>query len=102
MAITGGSELDALWREANYDDHVSWIESLTDLRSRLNGTVEAAPKEEAAPKSDAPVAAAPGRDAQIEDLRMAISGLEADIQVLRQEMAENFAKIARRIEGRAP
>ena len=92
MCATGGSELAALWKEADWDDHRAWLASLTDLRSRLQGEVQPAPVVAEAPASVI-------SEDMIEDLRKAIGGLSYDIQVLRQEMEENFSRLAARIEG---
>ncbi len=111
MSITGGSELSQLWKDARFEDYKAWTDCLTELRARVHGTSDTPVEVEEASAADtpesgasepvAPVASATtGRDAQIEDLRIAIAGLEADIEVMRQEMAEGFARLAQRIEGR--
>ena len=70
-----------------------WIASLTELRSRVNGEGDA----DAAPANPDPAAA---QGITNEDLRLAIAELSADLQVMRQENAENIARLAKIIEAR--
>ncbi|MEM9426539.1 MAG: DUF4259 domain-containing protein [Pseudomonadota bacterium] len=101
-AITGGSGLAAYWENAKSDKHAAWLASLTALQSRLNGGARATRdrSEPEAPKgtSEIPVAAgtAPLED-QLADIRNALAGLEADIEVMRQEMREGLIELAKRV-----
>ncbi len=97
MAITGGSELATLWKDSDPGNHEAWIASLTDLRTRVNGaatTTESVEEPRAAP---AETAADVSLQDQLIDIRNAISGLEADIEVMRQEMREGMIQLAKRI-----
>lgn len=96
MCVTGGSELDGLWKDADWGEHEKWLASLTDLRARVSGAV--VPAAVAAEPGAAPSAAMVSSEDQIEGLRQAIDGLTYDIEVLRQEMAESFARLAKRVE----
>jgi len=101
MAITGGSELAELWKDAGLDEHDRWIAALTDLRTRVNG--EAA--EEVNAPSASPTPLASGVDVSVQDqlvdIRNAIGGLEHDIEVLRQEMREGLMAIAKHVSGQS-
>ncbi len=98
LAITGGSALKELWTEVGAAEHQDWQASLSDLRARLRGAaqVEQA-KPEAKPGESA--GAAP-RNSELENIRMAIVELSAELQAMRQESAQNFRRLAKRIEGR--
>ncbi len=96
MCATGGSELSILWSDAGAGEKDKWVASLTELRARVNGSAassadDAAPVEKATPVEIA-------AEDMLEGIRKAIGGLEYDIQVLRQEMNENFARLEKRVE----
>ncbi len=99
MAITGGSELSVLWKEAEPGQYDAWIASLTDLRTRVNGGEGATPaaQSEASKPSHHAAASEVTLQDQLIDIRNAIGGLEADIEVLRQEMQEGLVELAKRV-----
>ena len=101
MAITGGSELSVLWKEAEPGQYDAWIASLTDLRTRVNGGSSDAEAAESAAERPAPVrqAADVSLQDQLVDIRNAIGGLEHDIEAMRQEMREGMIELAKRIAG---
>ncbi len=101
MCVTSGSELSGLWRNAGLDEHEKWLAALEELRARINGAPEDAaetienpaappvPLERAAPASPA---------SESSDAQHAIAALTREVETLRQEMVENFARLARQIE----
>ena len=93
-AITAGSQLDTMWRDVSLEDHGKWVASLDELRARVNGAA-AVPVAEPADQP-APVAeVAP--DVSQDDLRLAIVELSLEMQAMRQEMHDNFLRLAKRI-----
>lgn len=97
-AVTDGSELNVLWREAGAGEYENWVSSLTELRARLNGAPSAPAPEASAETVEAAVNLP--TDSSLDDLRKAISELSADMQVMRKEMSDNFRRLAKRIEAR--
>ncbi len=105
-AITGGSGLSAYWKETRPGNHDAWIASMNALQARLNGgeeVAEEAPEEVSEPRARArapepqPVSTDVSLQNQLDDIRNAISGLESDIEVMRQEIREGMIEIAKRI-----
>lgn len=94
MSVTGGSDLRDLWEEADWEERDAWISALTDLRSRVNGEIKAATSDTSAPD----VAA----ELSLEDIRLAINGLESRIEEVRHEVIEGLARIARKVESLSP
>lgn len=103
--VENASQLKLLWTEADqFDD---WSASLTDLRARLNGGTpndaqpEIAQNAASAPVERAPTATAQPQSAASNDAVLAaISQLSADVQKLRQEVAESALRLAEIIEAR--
>ncbi|MEL6167986.1 MAG: DUF4259 domain-containing protein [Pseudomonadota bacterium] len=95
--IADGSSLAQLWKAAEGGGYEDWLATLADLQSRVTGAAEAdvAAETGAVVPSEVPIPDATA----LEDLRKAIGDLEYDIEVLRQEMSDNFARLARRLEG---
>ena len=110
LAVTSGSGLSAYWKEAQPGDHEAWIASMNALQARLTG--DASDAEQAVdvtgPQASAraPMPQSAGVEVslqeQLADLRNAISGLEADVQAMRQEMREGLIELARHIARGAP
>lgn len=109
-AITGGSGLSAYWKETRPGEHEAWMASMNALQARVNGgeaEVEEAPEETSEPHTPvrAPQPQPADDDAtlqeQLKEIRNAISGLESDIEVLRQEMREGLVELARHISRRS-
>lgn len=91
-AVARGSELVGIWKGSGEAEFGAWVQSLEDLRTRLHGGASAA----RAPETSAP---APAPAVAGGDVAEAILALSRDIELLRHEMAENFARLARQIEG---
>ena len=91
-SVTGGSELAQLRKEADPGEYDAWLNALTELRARLNAVSAPAEAPKAAP-------ATVTEAATLEDIRRAIGALAHDVEGLRQEMSENFARLSRRMEG---
>ena len=72
---------------------------MTDLRTRVNGGAGDAKAVTRGPASRAPVTEVTdvSLQDQLIDIRNAIGGLEADIEVMRQEMREGLVELAKRI-----
>ncbi len=105
-AIVGGSGLSAYWTEAAPGQHDAWVAAMDALRARLNGSgaeeqVQVAEPQAAPPATPAPEPRRTTTDAsvqeQLADIRNAISSLEADIEVMRQEVREGLIEIAKRV-----
>lgn len=105
-AITGASGLAAFWKENRPADHGAWLASMHALQARLNGGDTAAPVEEvsevrAPAPAQAPETSHAPVDAdlqdQLADIRNAIGRIEADLEVMRQEVREGLIEIARRV-----
>ncbi len=95
-AISEASELKVLWTEANqFED---WLAVMEDLQQRLIGdAINNVQDVREAPVGTAPPAA---ETSQNDDVLAAISKLSADVQLLRQETAENILRLAELIEAR--
>lgn len=98
-AIANTSELSGYWKNAGEAEHAAFLASLNDLRGRLglSGDAEApAPAAPAATAAPAPVSApaAPGGD-----LADAVRALAREVEALRRDMADGFARIEGRLEG---
>lgn len=92
MRITGASELRALWEEASWDEREAWIGALTDLRTRINGEVPVA-------KTAFKPSQALTTEQALEDIRLAVSGLEAQLVNVRADVMEGLARISRKVEA---
>lgn len=101
-AIAKASELSTYWAEAGPAEHAEWVKSIEGLKSRVLGSARA-PEPAPAAASVAPVAApSPTSAAEVEDidaLAEAILMLSRDIEGLRAEMNDGFARIERRLAG---
>lgn len=96
-AVAGGSELARYWKEAGADEHAGWAASLSELGARLGRPGAELAQ---APQAVRPApAAAPPAETDIEEVLRAIDGLSVDIAALREEMVENFARLAQSIDG---
>ncbi len=103
-AITGSSGLAAHWENADPRDQDAWLAAMDTLQARLNGGGSVEPQVEVAER-EAPKAAVPPQAAsvdaslqeQLADIRNAISSLEADVEVMRQEVREGLIEIAKRV-----
>ncbi len=99
--VAAESELNEIWKNAAPGEHEKWLAALETLRARLAGAsarparVATAPSPAGEPLVEPSVVA---DDAELDDIRMMISSLSADIDALREEMNQNFRKLARYID----
>ncbi len=96
-AVKTASELATFWKDAGADQHAAWTRSIDALQTRLSGTPPAKIAEvvpSAAPAIEQP---SPSDASVIE----AVRALSADVEALRKEMHENFARLAKWMDGGA-
>ncbi len=99
--VSAGSELSELWKNAAPGEHEKWLASLEALRARVvSAPAQAAPAATAPSPAREPLVepSVVAGDAELDDIRMMISALSADIDALREEMNQNFRKLARFID----
>ena len=76
---------------------------LAELRGRLKGEAPVAAETPVAPESQTRVQSEPiamvAEETDMEDIRLAIANLSSDVDALRRDMANNFARLAQMIGG---
>ena len=99
-AVTGGSGLNAIWKEAAGSDHANWLGAIADLQARLIG-VEAPRVEEEPVRATRPASSSgPQSDDPLNDIQQALAQLSQELQAVRAEMREGLVELARQIGGR--
>ena len=89
-----GSPLRTHWETTAAADLDEWLASIQDLRGRLAGNVAAAPVLE-----PQPITAAPEPAPNADELRLAIDGLQFEIETLREEMNDQFDRLSKKLEA---
>ena len=89
-----GSPLRTHWETTAAADLDEWLASIQDLRGRLAGHIAPEPILEPQPITSAPEPAPSG-----DDLRLAIDALQFEIENLREEMAEQFDRLSKKLEA---
>ena len=113
--FAGAPEADSSDAQALLPDCMRFIEAisggpdavppapLAELRSRLKGETCVALEAPAAQEPQARVQSEPvavvAEETDMEDIRLAIANLSSDVDALRRDMANNFARLAQMIGG---
>lgn len=101
-AVAKASELSTRWAEIGANEHKAWVQSIEALQGRLTGTPAAvvAPATDPAPAAAPPeTAAKPPKSAQKDELTQALLMLAREVESLRQENREHFARLSQQIEA---
>lgn len=92
--VVGASELATFWKDAGPDQHSAWVGSIKALQSRVRGQ---APEPVAAASGGTQPKGAPAQSP--DEVTLAIRALSDEVRVLREEMHENFARLAKWMDG---